>query len=254
MKTKLSHLCMTLFFILGISACDKSEDIFYNKEHQNLESEVEYFTLHVIYQDENFHSQCKIVGDSTFVLDDKLKNFLIHMEKQDYSMVAHNDSTIEFYNSQDEFLTKCGITEIPKIITKAGPAAGDYACLELWDDTNYSDTYKDFHISDYYTSIDVGALKDYGLNDKVSSLKIHNKMSSSNLIAIVTVWEDSNFNHGDHDRTKHRMNFYATTSMTVNSFANLKQILCGSSGNNWNDRISSLSFHIGYSNSMPITY
>lgn len=140
---------------------------------------------------------------------------------------------------------------MPEIMTKSGPAAGDLACLELWDDTNFKDTYREFHIKDYYTSHDIRILKDYGLNDKVSSLKIHNKLTNYSLIAIVTVWEDSNFNHGDHDRTKHRMNFYANSN-GIGSYGNLKKIPCG--GSSWNDRISSFSFHIGYQSSLPSTY
>ena len=251
---KLKYVSLSLL-LMGMFSCSQDDVLPEREDEKGLEPEVEYFNVHVIYQDKNYYSQCKIEGDKTYVLDEELQAFLDEIETRDYSVIAHNDSTIEYYDSQEELLTKCGIGEVPKsLMTKAGPVAGDLACLELWDDTDFKDTYREFHIKDYNTPIDVTNLKDHGLNDKVSSLKVHNKLSDSNLIALLTVWEDIDFNSGDHDRKKHRMNFVAYSSTAAAAFSNLKKIMCGNSGDSWNDRITSFSFHIGYKNSLPSTY
>lgn len=254
MKKK-SIFSFSLMFMLMTVSCSHDNDLYPPPPFDEIkDGSVEYYTLHVIYEDKDYYSLCKIDGDSTFVLDEELKAFLAEMESRNFSIVAHNDSTIEYCKEKEDVMPS---SEISEIMTKAGPVQGDIACLDLWDDTNFRDTHREFHIKSNSELFDIPVLKDYGLNDKVSSLKIQNTMSIStattNLIAIVTVWEDSDFNYGDHDRTKHRMNFYAAPGQ-IGSYENLKKIPCGSSSSSWNDRISSLSFHIGYKYSMPTTY
>ena len=56
------------------------------------------------------------------------------------------------------------------------------------------------------------------------------------------------------DRTKHRTNFVATHSSRIKAVYNLKKVSCFNAHDSWNDRISSISFHVGYADSLPEEY
>ena len=116
----------------------------------------------------------------------------------------------------------------------------------LYDDDNFSDTRTFKNLMDLNSVYDEHYLRDIGLNDKITSLAVAYKGTASDICAVLTVWEDSNYNFGDNDRTKHRVSFVASVDKPLVSRANLKNIPCINSGNSWNDRISSFSFHFGY--------
>jgi len=105
-----------------------------------------------------------------------------------------------------------------------------------------------------YDIYEIPYMKSVGLNDKVSSLMVRYNMDDPNGCAILTVWEDSNFNHDDNDRTKHRTNFVATYTERTKAVGNLKNVSCFNAHDSWNDRISSISFHVGYADSLPKEY
>ena len=89
-------------------------------------------------------------------------------------------------------------------------------------------------------------MRDIYLNGKVSSLAVAYNGDNAEICAVLTVWEDSYFNFGDYDRTKHRISFIASKATPHISWPSLKKIKCMGSSNSWNDRISSFSFHFGY--------
>lgn len=115
----------------------------------------------------------------------------------------------------------------------------------LFDNHSYAGKciYKNLdHFKKYY---DEFRMDNVGLGDKVSSLVVAYKGDDPDVCSVLTVWEDSNFNYGDKDRTKHRMSFIATKEHPVSPCAYLTAIQCIGSSNSWNDRISSISFYFG---------
>ena len=88
-------------------------------------------------------------------------------------------------------------------------------------------------------------MKGVGLNDKVSSLAVAYYAPLRDYCFVLTVWEDKNYNHGDSDRTKHRISFIANSDNPRTCVGNLKTVPCGNSSKSWNDRISSISMHFG---------
>lgn len=132
--------------------------------------------------------------------------------------------------------------------------ANALAYCALFDDKGYKDT----HIYQNFTSLtqfyDQERMQNIGLNDKVTSLAVAYNGNDSTICAVLTVWEDTNYNHGDNNRTKHRMNFVASYYSPTMGWRNLKQVPCLTGNDTWNDRISSISFHFGHYGSYLIPY
>ena len=124
--------------------------------------------------------------------------------------------------------------------------AADDGFAILFDDKYYTDTrfWGNFN-EDYFSFLDIPDMETVGLNDKVSSLAVAYEGSSSDICFVLTVWEDKSYNHGDNDRTKHRVSFIATSQNRRTCVGNLKNVPCMHSSNSWNDRISSISMHYG---------
>ena len=116
----------------------------------------------------------------------------------------------------------------------------------LFDDVYYTDTHFWGNLgSDLNSFLDVPDMKEVGLNDKVSSLAVAYYAPLRDYCFVLTVWEDKNYNHGDSDRTKHRISFIANSDNPRTCVGNLKTVPCGNSSKSWNDRISSISMHFG---------
>ena len=132
--------------------------------------------------------------------------------------------------------------------------ANALAYCALFDDKGYKDT----HIYQNFTSLtqfyDQERMQNIGLNDKVTSLAVAYNGNDSTICAVLTVWEDTDYNHGDNNRTKHRMNFVASYYSPTMGWRNLKQVPCLTGNDTWNDRISSISFHFGHYGSYLIPY
>ncbi len=118
----------------------------------------------------------------------------------------------------------------------------------LFDDNTFSDTHVSKNLMNFDDIYDITDLKKYSLNDKVTSVAVGYNGTDDGICAVLTVWEDTFFNFEDYDRTKHRVSFISTYSDKRVSWKNLKSLPCINSGNSWNDRISSFSFHFGYYN------
>ena len=125
---------------------------------------------------------------------------------------------------------------------EASNSLGYYA---LFDDSGFTDTYIAQNLDDPWQVADQKYMRDIGLNDKVSSLAVSYKGTNPEICAVLTIWEDSYYNFGDNDRTKHRISVIATKDNPRVSIEKLKSVKCINSHNSWNDRISSYSFIFG---------
>lgn len=80
MKLK-NYLSLSLLIsLLGITSCSEDSELMYSQVDTDANNAVEYYTLHVIYQGESYYSQCRIEGDSTFILDERMRNLLSELE------------------------------------------------------------------------------------------------------------------------------------------------------------------------------
>lgn len=115
----------------------------------------------------------------------------------------------------------------------------------MYDDSGFSDTQVHGNLYNLYEVLDEDYMRNIGLNDKVSSLAVSYKGMNPEICAVLTIWEDSYYNNGDNDRTKHRISIIATKNNPKVSISKLKSVKCINSHNSWNDRISSYSFAFG---------
>lgn len=123
--------------------------------------------------------------------------------------------------------------------------------VQMYDDKNFSDTSIYCNLYEYNKCYDVVLMKNLGLNDKISSLALTYQGDDPEICSVLTVWEDSYFNHGDKIRAKHKVNFVASYNYRLMFQFDLRGIPCLGSSKSWNDRISSCSFHFGYYGSYP---
>lgn len=292
MKIPKLLLCVACV-IVGYTSCssDESYETSSNKKNESAiisratdgEEDSDTFTVHAIYKGVDYRSVAVLDSDKIYYQDQSFIDLMDKIEETEGSVsFVHNDSVVEYFDSQDEFCEKYGIRELTEeektrcanaerlnatelypvtrgIVSKHQAAIGqmnpeDLAYCGVYDDTYYSDTHIFMHLTDSMQVYSINKLKDYKLNDKISSLVVLYNMKDPELCAILTVWEDTNYNYGDHDRTKHRTNFIATKSTPINAVGNLKKISCFNAHDSWNDRISSLSFHLGYADSLPKEY
>lgn len=152
-------------------------------------------------------------------------------------------------NRKVDAATRCNLrTSFP--LTRAADAfrfdsPSSLGYFAMFDDSGFSDTNVYACLNSLFEVDDQKYMRDINLNDKVSSLAVAYKGTNPEVCAVLTIWEDSDYNHGDDDRTKHRISIIATKDNPRVSVETLKSIKCINSRNTWNDRISSYSFAFG---------
>lgn len=226
------------------------------------------FEMKVRYKGKVRSSMAHIDDDGKIVMEDVgFKEFMENLESRDgIEAVVMDDEIIDYFDDSDVAVKpalaalRTAIDESMSVNVRAdlGTTRGkdafrymaDYAAgyFAVFDDTGFSDTNMYRNLSDFMESFDNGYLRGNGLNDKISSLAVAYKGTDKDVCAVLTVWEDSYYNNGDDNRTKHRLSFVASYYTPMVSRDNLKRIKCINSSNSWNDRISSLSFHFGHYN------
>lgn len=285
MKTKFAFLLAAS--LLGVTSCTEDEAL--ESEMQSvgfpasraMVEEVDTFTTYATYKGREYSSVAIARNDSLFYMDEEFNRLMETIAAVPGAVsFVQNDSCVVYFDSQEEFLTAYGIRELDGtekeklqrvsrlndfLPASRGMIANyqnaynqmesdDLIYAALFDDTNYSDTHLYLHIKNPDIIIEYPHMKDVGLNDKVSSLMVRYNMDDPDCCALLTVWEDSDYNKGDNDRTKHRTNFVATHSSRTKAVYNLKKVSCFNAHDSWNDRISSISFHVGYTDSLPKEY
>lgn len=125
---------------------------------------------------------------------------------------------------------------------------GSIGYYAAFSDGEFKGDYLTFSAKNLHNSHNLRDLKLIGMNDKLSSVAVYYGGDLPNVCAVLTVWENGNYNNDDNNipRRKHRVSFIATyynRKISRNSLKNVK--LINASGS-WNDRISALSFHFAY--------
>lgn len=185
--------------------------------------------------------------------------------KQGVETIIYEDNLIHYYDSDDTEANAAiqklykpfpidqlsSIDDVHELNSRSGNAweymnvnAAGYCAL--FDDKNFSDTHIYCNLFSFDDTYDQMYLRDAGLNDKISSIAVAYKGNNDEVCSVLTIWEDSYYNNGDNDRTKHRISIIATSSQRLVALSDLRTIPCINSSNTWNDRISSSSFHFGY--------
>lgn len=198
--------------------------------------------------------------------DPEFESFIKKLESHDgIEMVIYENDIVDYFDNSDRTaknaLTRMGQRidymsgecllrhDLPETRGQDGfrfMESGALGYCAMFDDKNYSDTHVYSNLYGLMESYDIQHFRDVGLNDKVTSLVVGYNGSDAEVCAVLTIWEDGYFNFGDCDRTKHRISIVASKDNPRVGVGSLKNVKCINSGNSWNDRISSSSFHFGY--------
>ncbi len=132
----------------------------------------------------------------------------------------------------------------------------DIGYYAAFSDGEFEGKYLTYTPSNFHNSQNLRDLKMNDMNDKISSVAVYYGGADPNVCAVLTVWDDGNYNYGDTGipRSKHRVSFIASYNNRKLSRNSLKNVKLINSSKSWNDRISSLSFHFGYFDSKPLDF
>lgn len=252
------RMCAVLsLFALGVTSCNDdiesnnslSANAFSKNVVQNdlVEEDSEVFTYTLIYKDNVYKSLCELRNDSLFLLDKDVQEVQNKIFANENSVsFVRNDSVVEYFDCQDDFLNKYEIRDLEakdvqtlrQSMTR-GIHPNSLAYSVMYEDKNFKGRIFEMDVtSDLMdNSQQFARLKDYGFNDKASSIKVQYTYDIANFCAVLTVWADTNFKG-------HRTNFIATYNNKNTEFSNLKKIFCKNSPLNWGDRISSCFFRL----------
>lgn len=225
----------------------------------------EPFTMKVRYKGTIYTTEARLnMNDEIEYSDSDFSRIMAEIDAlDDVEAMVLEDEIVDYFDMSDHKASKaihklrekidssarCDIRELIPSTRAMDPyrfqttdAIGYFA---MFDDSGFKDTKVCANLKNLYDVNDCEYMHDIGLNDKVSSVAVAYVGTNSEICSVLTVWEDSFYNNGDNDRTKHRISFVATKQNPNVSFSDLKKIKCINSSNSWNDRISSYSFAFG---------
>ena len=245
--------------------CSNEVKIWQNSKKENEEENP--FEVKVRYKGKMHSSMATLDENGHFVYENAdFAEFMEDMARRDgIEAVAQESGIIDYYDN-DDVEAVAAIRQMMLPVESTAWTESRWSTLAtrsnadpyLFMDTNalaycalFDDKgYKDTHIHQNFTSLtdyyDQEKMKNVGMNDKTTSLAVAYNGSDSTICAVLTVWEDTDYNYGDNNRTKHRMNFVASYNNPTMGWPNLKHVPCLTGGDSWNDRISSISFHFGH--------
>ena len=174
--------------------------------------------------------------------DDKWRMVVVESDIVDYIDVTRTnlDEYLRYLLSEIHTESRADISGFQYM------GSGDTGYFAVFDNGDFkgSNIYKG--LTDLYATFYIQNLKDWGMNDKISSVAVAYNGTNPNLCAVMTLWDDADWNHGDESRSKHRLSVIASYFNRKVTYSSLKNVKCLNSSKNWNDRISSISCHFGY--------
>lgn len=133
----------------------------------------------------------------------------------------------------------------------------DPSCLgfmALYDKDNFGGSHLSKGLSNFHFTWNLPDLKNYGMNDKITSIALAYNHTDPLICAVLTIWDDTDYNHGDKNRSKHRISVVSSKNSPRVCLNNLNAIKKIGSSKSWNDCISSISFHFGYTDRLLFDY
>lgn len=243
-------------FTVGLVSCEDCislDSIFYEDTPTQIKtmSITESFCADFIYKGNRYRSMYYFVGDSA-VFEHEEVGVLLKQLNNLPSLVTfiYLDQTREYFDDQDEYEKN-----LARILRKNILNTSDYsistiekgdgiipsrdsryaANMFLFDDRNYSDTKLQFNLEMGQSVFEVPQLRDYGMNDKTTSLTL---WCNSGTVEY-QLWEDDNYKG-------HSLVYLLTPStwhLGVQGrfvIPSLKNIQVEGTRHTWNDRITSV--------------
>lgn len=278
MKFKTLIILFSICFITMIQSCSNEQEPTINGG--SAESEVIISHMVVKFEEKIFETDVKVIGDSVVYLNQEyaeVYNSKISKLPELATVMTTEDEVtyVEYLASKEDVEKKYSLIRIPNtpveleaIGTRSKVIDMEYqyssenvlGYAELYDDRNFSDTMLKCNVTDRGAST-CAYLKNYGFNDKCSSIKVYNKMrlghhyelwngttylgsyDASQLRPVLVCFENSDYNIVNNYVYKGKILYciapatqaFLTNNPQVHKDSNLRKI-------GWNDKISSFQW------------
>lgn len=228
---------------------------------------------------QSFLLKAKFKGNvySTMAELDSEGNFLYRSEEYaqlmreidsnpDVQMVVMDDSTIHYYDS-DDIAANQPYEDIRSLVADNGNTSfttradgfeyqesEDLGYMAMYDNDHFAGKMHYKGLANYHFTYNIPSMKPMGLNDKITSIAVGYNGPDPIVCTVLTIWEDTDYNHGDDNRSKHRISIVASQNNPKVSLPDLKKIKKIGSSKSWNDCISAFSLHFGYIDRFLLDY
>lgn len=181
-------------------------------------------------------------------------------------MVIMDDSTIHYYDSEDinnnlpyEDIQSLSINNSASFLSTRADGFEyqeneDLGYMAIYDNDHFAGKMHYKGLTNFHFTYNIPSLKPMGLNDKITSIAIGYNGNDPIVCTVLTIWDDTDYNHGDDNRNKHRISIVASQNSPKVSLPDLKQIKKIGSSKSWNDCISCFSLHFGYIDRFLLDY
>lgn len=228
---------------LGLILISCQNDLPEDSMQNVVKSENESFPIHVVYEGNDYYSQCQLLGDSLVIENKDLRELLdnLFVKNDEVQTYVHSDGSIEYFDNRELFEKKYNLQNLKVVndVRNIGTRSSDddlkssdgYAIV--WEDQDYKGWSMPF-----YEYIDGSSTMDHWDidrpdNDKISSLKVFTNRIS--YITVLDCYEDNNYKGKC-------LTVKAINMLYPECIPNLKKIPRGRK--NWGDAISSLRLSI----------
>ena len=228
-------------------------------------SEAKRFPLKAKYKDRVYTTEAEtdINGDLVF-LDSEYANLMERLDSmEDIQMLIMGDETIYYYDKEDivnnhPYKDVLSIEPSNAVGTRADGFENDdpsyLGYFGIYDNDHFKGSNITQGLTNFHYTHNLPNLKVYSMNDKVTSIAVGYNSDDSLVCSVLTIWEDTNYNNEDDNRSKHRISIIASKNSPKTSIPDLKKVKKIGSSKSWNDCISSLSFHFGYVDRLLLDY
>lgn len=211
-----------------------------------------------VYEDKDFSDFLiefsKKPGIETIVVDNEIVDFI------DDDDVAENPQLKSFMEAIND--SRPSIVRNDLFFGQYGRAntgfeymtSSDVGYYALFDNDTFAGTNTYFNAPHFYAVSNIYKMWECNLNDKITSIALAYNGTDPSVCCVLTVWQDADCNNGDDYRTKHRVSFIASYNQPRLTRSHLKNVPFLNSSGNWNDCISSISFHFGNYGSYLVDY
>lgn len=223
------------------------------------------FSLKAKYKDKIYTTEAEIDAEGNYIFHNPEYAQLMKDidEMPDVNMVLLDNSTIFYYDREDildnkPYYDAIAVNEGSQPTTRAtGFEDFDTSFLgyiAIYDNDHFGGSKLAKGLENFHFTWNLPNLKDYSMNDKVTSIAVAFNHSDPLVCTVLTVWDDTDYNHGDKYRSKHRISIIASKYSPRVTCEDLKKLKKIGSSSSWNDCISSISFHFGYLDSLLVDY
>lgn len=205
-------------------------------------------------------------GDLSF-LDPEYASLMKEIDSMDYIKMFVLDNETTYYYDREDIQTNQVYNDILSLeASNNNRGISTRADGFEYDDPSYlgyfaifdNDHFKGSNITkgltNFHYTHNLQDLKSFSMNDKVTSIAVGYNSDDDLVCSVLTIWEDTDYNYYDDNRSKHRISIIASKNSPKISIPDLKKIKRIGSSKSWNDCISSISFHFGYVDRLLLDY